>query len=88
MQRPLFWWWAMLATTDLYDSIAMDMTKKEIVNKFGTIAKLGTKFFIEVMSADGDTFMIGQMDVGFGSSYLTLDKIQVVSKDNVDEQYI
>ena len=78
----------MFAPTDLRDSNAMEMTKKEQVKHLGPIAKLVTKFFMEIMSADGDTFMIGQIDVGFCSAYLTSDKIRVVSKNNVDEKYI
>ena len=58
------------------------------MDNLGPIAKLGTKFFMDIMSADGDTFMIGQIDVSFCSAYLTSDKIQEVSKNNVDEQYI
>jgi molecular chaperone HtpG len=76
------------ASTLTVSDNGIGMNEADLVESLGTIARSGTRVFLEKLSADAkkDSNLIGQFGVGFYSAFMAADKIEVISRRAGEEK--
>ena len=76
------------AKTLTVSDTGIGMNDEDLVANLGTIAKSGTKAFLENLSGDqkNDSQLIGQFGVGFYASFMVADKVEVTSKKATEDK--
>lgn len=75
-------WYDKAARTLTISDNGIGMSRQEIIDNIGTIAKSGTREFFDSLTGDQarDAHLIGQFGVGFYSSFIVADKVTLVSR--------
>lgn len=75
------------AKTLVVSDTGIGMNEEDLINSLGTIARSGTRAFLEKLTTDAkrDSNLIGQFGVGFYSAFMVADKIEVITRKAGDE---